>query len=690
MFDSLQEGVVIVSADATIIDISGRAIEMFGWSREAIRGASLAAYIHPEDLEVTVQSFVDVVERGPELEMVPPTRCRVRRADGTYLLIEAEATSMLAHPAINAVLVSARDISARHEAERALFLAQERFRVAFEDAPIGMTLVNKEGVFVQVNRAFATMLGYETHDLEGDTVMKVLGPGAELTARTTLNTLISQSPEQTTRLERRYVHRDGSDVLVAASARAISDGAGGTLIVSQIEDVTQRRAMERQLEWSVRHDDVTGLYSRAHFADQLSRSVGRLDGGHRIAVLFLDVDRFKIVNDSLGHAEGDELLREVGRRLATLVRPSDIVARLGGDEFTVLLDPAPSDTATMQLADRIRRSLAEPVKLSEGDIYVTSSIGVVFGEHEHHSAAQLLRDADAAMYRAKDLGRNRVERFDADSHRSALRALRTGNDLHRALERRELLVHYQPVVSIERNELSGFEALVRWEHPDRGLVPPSEFISLAEETGLITEIGAFVLDEALDQLVHWQQLTSDPRLTMSVNLSARQLGSPGLVEVVRDTIARHGVNPDRVWLEITESALMADVKASLRSLRSLRELGVHLTIDDFGTGYSSLTYLRRFPVEGLKIDRSFVAGIGRDVGDGAIVDAVIRLGHSLGLAVVAEGIETHAQLRHLADAGCLFGQGFLFSKPIGTHEVEVRLLAGRLVPEREVVESRPT
>ena len=413
--------------------------------------------------------------------------------------------------------------------------------------------------------------------------------------------------------------------------------------------------------------------------ERLGVSLANLTDGAPLAVIFLDLDRFKIVNDSLGHGVGDDLLRVVARRLLGTMRNTDLLARFGGDEFTVLLDPAPSEDQVLLLAGRIADEIARPVPLASGDLYVTASLGVAFADRAGLSADHLIRDADAAMYRAKERGRNRIERFDQETHASAVRNLRTGNDLHRALQRHEFEVHYQPVWNVGDQRVVGFEALVRWRHPERGLVAPIEFIGLAEDTGLLVPIGAQVLEASLQQLARWSQAHDCPNLTMAVNLSARQLTAPSLVESLQGSLQRSGVDPSRVYLEITESALMTDVKASELMLKAVRQIGVRLSVDDFGTGYSSLTYLKRFPVQGLKVDRSFVSGLGTDHEDGTIVEAVVRLGHALGLRVVAEGVETRQQLDYLCSIGCDLGQGYLISRPLPADELEAKLHSGELL-----------
>jgi diguanylate cyclase (GGDEF)-like protein/PAS domain S-box-containing protein len=595
----------------------------------------------------------------------------VARADGSYLWVEAGSANLLDRPGISGIVISVRDISERRRTVAALGAAQERFRTAFAGAPIGMLLSDLGGRLVEVNDAFATMMGRDAGALVGTTLGELtLAEDRALAAGAFARLRAGMERVQG---EWRLVRYDRRLMWAAVSQSVVVEADGSPLVISQVEDVTQRKAIAERLEYTARHDDVTTLYNRSYFMDRLERALrGLYGGGERVAVIFLDLDRFKVVNDSLGHAAGDQLLRVVAGRIRRAVRASDVVARFGGDEFTALLVDA-GDDEVMRVANRIAATIAEPVPLTDGDTYVSASIGVAVADRPGSSADAILRDADAAMYRAKERGRNRIERFDAASRATAVSRHRTANDLHRALQRGELSVAYQPVVALESGLLSGFEALVRWEHPERGPVPPAEWVDLAEDTGLIIPVGFAVMREAFGQVATWQRAGGGAGggdagghghargLKISVNLSARQLSSADLVPTVSEIITESGIDPDSVWLEITESALMTDAKSASVTLRSLRGLGVHLAVDDFGTGYASLTYLQRFPVEGLKIDRSFVDGLGIEASDTTIVDTLIHLGHSLGLTVVAEGLETPLQLTHLRRLGCDHAQGFLFS-----------------------------
>ncbi|MFN8558042.1 MAG: EAL domain-containing protein [Dehalococcoidia bacterium] len=458
-------------------------------------------------------------------------------------------------------------------------------------------------------------------------------------------------------------------------------------------DVTHRRAVEDQLAGLAFHDPLTGLPNRALFADRLDHALRRCQRyDEQIAVLFLDLDRFKVINDSLGHAAGDTLLVTVAERLRASVRPGDSVARFGGDEFTVLLESIVDPRDAVRVAERILDALRRPVTLEGREVVVNGSIGLTLhGPGAGRRAtdeppgpaadptgpADLLREADVALYRAKAAGRSRVMVYDPAMSARAVEQLDLEADLRQALERQELRLVYQPMIDLITGRIRGMEALVRWFHPVRGLASPAEFIPLAEETGLILPMGRWVLAEACRQARTWQQRLPDgDGLVMSVNLSAREFQSPDLVAAVAATLLESGLDPACLELEITESALMDDAPATVQTLNALKTLGVRLALDDFGTGYSSLSYLRSFPVDRLKIDRSFISGLSSDDGIMSIVLAVTRLAHALGMEVTAEGIETAAQLACSKAVYADHGQGYYFSRPLDS-ELMTALLDAR-------------
>ena len=428
------------------------------------------------------------------------------------------------------------------------------------------------------------------------------------------------------------------------------------------------------------HDALTGLPNRSLFSEHLRIALerARQNEEYLFCVLFLDLDRFKNINDSLGHPCGDELLILVARRLEGCIRQTDMVARFGGDEFAILLDAIENPSDAIRVAEKVQQEISAPFKLHNHEAVTTASIGVALNTSDYSEAEDMIRDADTAMYRAKDQGKARYEIFDTAMHTRAVTLLRLESDLRRALEREELCVYYQPIVSIASGELHGFEALVRWQHPERGIISPDQFIAVAEETGLILSLGMGVLREACSQLRRWQQRSpSDRNLTISVNLSAKQLSQADLIEKVEEVLRESGIDPWQLKLEITETVVMENAELAALTLARLRGLGVRLSIDDFGTGYSSLSYLNRFPVDTLKIDRSFITRLNQGDENVEIVKTIVMLAGNLGMQVVAEGVETADQLQHLRLLKCQFGQGYLFSKPLAATDVDMFLLNGR-------------
>ena len=562
------------------------------------------------------------------------------------------------------------EVTDQVKAEEDLRESEERFRTAFENAPIGVTLVDLENRYMKVNRAFSKMLGYAEDELVGSTSSWITHPDDVEVSQAYMKRVIEGGGSGYD-LEKRYLHADGSVVWVLLNVALVRTAGGEpAYYVCQHQDLTRRKALEEELAHRAFHDPLTDLPNRALFTDRLGHALTRKERqGGEVAVLFLDLDNFKLVNDSLGHEAGDDLLVEAAGRLKRCVRPQDTVARLGGDEFAILLEGIGDEAGAVEVAERILGELAPPITVGGRELFVTPSIGIALANTGEMRPEVVRRDADVAMYKAKEAGKNRFAIFRPEMRGVPSRRLKLEGDLRRALQEpgREFRVFYQPEASLQTGRIIGVEALVRWEHPEHGLLPPAEFVPLAEETGLIVPLGKWVLDEACRQAGEWrQQFPSDPYaepLTMSVNLSVRQFQNPGLVGEVAEALEAAGLEPDALVLEITESILMQDAPSTVATLRGLRAMGVRLAIDDFGTGYSSLSYLKSFPVNFIKIDRSIVSGLHLDRSNLAVVLSTVTLAHALGLQVVAEGVETAEEAEKLRETGCDLGQGFYWWRP---------------------------
>jgi diguanylate cyclase (GGDEF)-like protein/PAS domain S-box-containing protein len=564
----------------------------------------------------------------------------------------------------------------RHVA--ALRESEERFRSAFDYAAIGMALVSTEGRWLQVNRSLCAILGYSEGELLGMSYQDITHPDELASVGAHVRQMLDgRAP--TCQTEKRYFHKDGHVVWIYLSISRVAGGhEAGARLIFQIQDITDRKQAERRLLHDAFHDALTGLPNRALFIDRLKLALARHKrlGAAQFCVLFLDLDRFKVINDSLGHAIGDHLLVGIARRLETCLRPGDTVARLGGDEFTVLLEDVSDTREVIAVAERIETELSLPFNLGGHEVFTTASIGIAPSATGYERAEDILRDADTAMYRAKSLGKSRHEIFDKEMHTRAVNLLHLETDLRRALERREFSVYYQPIVSLETGVVQGFEALLRWRHPVHGFISPAEFIPVAEETGLILPVGRWALEEACRQMREWQgQFPRAAEMYVSVNLSGRQFANPELLGQIEEALRASGLRPQSLKLEITESVVMGDIEKTIEMLRRLRALGVESSIDDFGTGYSSLSYLHHFPSTTLKVDRSFVGRMGDGEENAEIVRTILLLARNLGMRVVAEGVETEAQLARLQSLSCDYGQGFLFSQAVNAAAV------GRILSE---------
>jgi len=573
------------------------------------------------------------------------------------------------------------DVTDLHHAQKALESSEQRYALAAAGANDGLWDWDLRTGEVYYGPRWKSMLGFQEDEIgkSPEEWMKRVHPADLEKLKTDLASHVLGKTAHFEN-EHRMLHRDGGYRWMLSRGIGVRARNGKAIrLAGSQTDITDRKRFEEQLAQQAFYDALTGLPNRALFIDRLALAVtrARRRKSSMFSILFLDVDRFKDVNDSLGHLKGDLLLTAIARRLETCVRPGDTVARLGGDEFTILLDDMRDPADAVQVADRILEQMRMPFVLEGHEVFATVSIGIAPGAH-YDKSEDLLRDADTAMYRAKERGKNCYEVFDAGMHSRAVARLQLETDLRKAIERKEFRVYYQPIVSLLNDGLVGFEALVRWQHPQKGLVTPGEFLPLAEETGLILPIDLWVLREAARQTKEWQdRYPQVNELRINVNLSTKQFSQPGLVDRVKDVLAQTGLDGRHLTLEITESAIMEETQALAGLLEQLRKMDIRLYLDDFGTGYSSLGYLHRFPIHSLKIHSSFVGQLGKEAEDpGQLVRTITTLAENMSMGVVAEGVETREQLTKLRDLRCERVQGYFFSRPLSAVDAELLLAKG--------------
>jgi diguanylate cyclase (GGDEF)-like protein/PAS domain S-box-containing protein len=649
-----------------------------GYSREEAMKTNISEIVAPEFLQAARTMTTRKVEgEAPttyELEIIAKDGHRVSLELSTRLILQGE----------NPVGVQGlgRDITERKRSEEALRASERQYRMLGEGLIHLVWTAHPCGKLDYVNKRTVDYFGGTIEEVIGEAWQNVVHPED-----------LSNCVEQWTRslrtggdyeIEYRLRRHDGQYRWHVARATAGLDAEGKVIKwFGTCTDIDAEKAVEAKLNHYARHDPLTNLPNRVEFMNHLTQAVERASGNDyaRFAVLFLDLDRFKVVNDSLGHAVGDKLLIAIADRLKACVRPGDVVARLGGDEFTILLNRTGPLADVARVAERLQARLSAPFQLGNYEVFTTASIGLVISDEVPRNPEDFLRDADAAMYRAKESGKARYEIFDREMHVRNMNLLQVETDLRHAVERGEFEVFYQPIVQLDTGNIREFEALIRWRHPKHGLVAPNEFIGVAEETGLIIPIGRWILEEACRQTAIWQEQFDFP-LSISVNLSAKQLMHPSLISQVSEILEQTGLTSHSLKLEVTESTVMEHSETSLSVLSELNALGVSLSTDDFGTGYSSLSYLHHFPFDRLKIDRSFISKMDEDEKSSAIVKTILMLGENLNMEVVAEGIETTSQYELLRRQGCRLGQGYLFSRPVCAADAEKLLLEGPENPLR--------
>jgi diguanylate cyclase (GGDEF)-like protein/PAS domain S-box-containing protein len=668
----------VVSADArgTIVFWNEAARRIFGYAEEEAVGQPVTMLVPERHRGACLAGLRRVGVSGQTRVIGKTLELEGRRKDGSEFPLELSLASwsMEDQPFYTTMI---RDITDRKRAEDILRDREARLRAIVENVPaiVYTAEAGPSGRWLYVSPQVESLLGFSPEEWMVDPGLWFRQIHPEDQPRVTLEEEGQWAKRaQGGASEYRMLTRDGRVVWVRDVGAIVTDEEGRPLHWSGVlSDITDRRELEEQLEHQAFHDTLTGLANRALFLDRVEHALARgIRGGETVAVLFLDLDDFKTINDSLGHGSGDRVLVAVAARLEKLLRPGDTIARLGGDEFAILLEDASLEDA-IRVVERILGSLEEPVGQDSKSILVRASLGIAVADDPRLDAADLLRNADVAMYAAKARGKSRFEVFRPDMHVAALKRLETEGQLQGAIQERQFVLHYQPILDLESGRIVALEALIRWNHSGR-LVPPADFIPLAEESDLIVPIGRWVLEEACGQAADWhREYPADPPLGVNANVSGKQFQHPGLVHDVAAILKSTGIHPASLTLEMTESILVRETETAVARLRELKELGVRVALDDFGTGYSSLGYLKRFPIDVLKIDKSFVDGIGDGPGGSAIVRAIISLGESLSLGVSAEGIETEEQVAVLQALRCRWGQGFYFAKPMDAEGIQILL-----------------
>jgi diguanylate cyclase (GGDEF)-like protein/PAS domain S-box-containing protein len=659
---------IVIDGEGTVIYANPVALQTFGKSLEDGIGTSAFNYLHPDDTERVALRFIELV-KTPGASISDMVRSVTNSGD--IREIEIVSTNWLENADVQGVIINGRDVTEHRQYIAQLQAHEERFRLAFEDNMAPMICTDLEDKIITVNDAFCQMVGFTKaellgHDSKVFTFPEDIGITEESHRRATTG---DSAPARYTK---RYLRKDGRIIYVEVSRSPARDAEGKTLyfIISE-RDITEERALTVRLSHQASHDPLTGLANRALFFDRLSQAHARVvrQGGVG-AVLLLDLDDFKEVNDTHGHVIGDQLLVSIARRLEQVTRTSDTLCRFGGDEFLYLADGLSTPQEAERVALRLLEALAEPFFIAGIRIGQNASIGVVAWDATRTDGAEIVQDADLALYEAKREGKGHHVVFTSGLHQHAASHFALVQDLRRALASGEISMHYQPIVDLNIAGVVGFEALMRWNHPERGWVPPAVFIPLAEQSDLILELGDFALSEAAAAASSWRlDDEEENRPYVTVNISAHQFRDPGLVGMIEKVLQTSGLSPERLIIEITESVTLLYIAETLNVMEELNRLGIGFALDDFGTGYSSLSYLALMRPKIIKIDQSFVSPILKSIRNDTLLEAIVTLGHNLDMTMLAEGIETRAQLQRLQRLGCELGQGYLFSRAVPGEEV---------------------
>lgn len=667
LIESLTDyAIFALSPDGRIASWNSGATQTFGYSEQEVLGKNYSLIFTAED----------IAGGRPEAELRASLKDEISSVDGWHVRKDGSrfwCTDTVqpvrdASDTVTGFTKIVRDSTERYQASERLRESEERLRLLIEGVTeYAIFSIDLDGNILSWNSGAEHIFGYRDVEVMGKHFSLLYTD--EAVERGVPETEIATAAKDGHASDEGWHVRRGGELFYASGqmTRLKRDADGQARgFVKIAHDITSRNDADETIKRRAFQDELTKLPNRAYFSDCLRRSIARAKRHPKslFAVIFMDLDRFKVINDSLGHVMADGLLVRAARAIEQSVRPEDVVARFGGDEFTILISDVHEAADAFLVAERVQAALQSPFYLDGLEVFTTASMGIAIGSSTYDKAEHILRDADTAMYEAKARGRSRYVLFDSGMHARAVGLFNLQSDLRRAITRQEFCIHYQPIVSLERGQVVGFEALVRWNHPERGLVLPSEFIDEAENIGLIIQIDHWVLDEACRQIRAWQVASGDFTLTVSVNLSSKQFAHENLLTEIRDALQHNNVTARSLKLEITETVLMEQFETAASTIAQVGELGVDLYIDDFGTGYSSLSYLTRFPLKILKLDRSFVGDISSNPRSAVIARTVVTLAHNLGLGALAEGIETEQQLSSLQELGCEFGQGYWFSKPV--------------------------